>query len=90
MADVSRDEITQKMGALNDGAHLSLRLSPTFGAGAVVIELNPSHAKKGQEKYLMWWEQDKVKAKANSPFLSSDKAKSIASWVAERAPRGAA
>jgi hypothetical protein len=59
MADVSRDEIIQKMGVLNDGARLSLRLSPTFGAGAVIIELNPSHAEKGQKKYLMWWGQTK-------------------------------
>jgi len=50
----------------------------------VIIELNPSHAEKGQKKYLMWWGQDEVKAKAKSPFLSSDKAKSIASWVADR------
>jgi len=31
MADVSRDEIIQKIEALNDGVRLSLRLSPTFG-----------------------------------------------------------
>jgi len=56
----------------------------------VIIDLNPSHADKGQKKYLMWRGQDEVKAKAKSPFLSSDKAKSIASWVADRAPRWAA
>jgi hypothetical protein len=89
MADVSRDEIIQKMGEMKDGARLKFRLSPTFGAGAVIIELNPSHAEKGQKKYLMWWGQDEVKAKAKSPFMSSDKAKSIASWVADRAPQWA-
>ena len=90
MADVSRDEIIQKIEALNDGVRLSLRLSPTFGAGAVIIELNPSHAEKGQKKYLMWWGQDEVKAKAKSPFMSSDKAKSIASWAADSSAQWAA
>ena len=87
MATVSKKEIIQKMEELKDGARLTLHLSPTFGAGAVNIELNPSHNQKGQKKYLMWWGQDEVKAKAKSPFLSSDKAKSIASWVADRAPQ---
>ena len=90
MANVSKNEIIQKMEALNDGARLSFLLSPTFGAAAVIIELNLSHAEKGQKKYLMWWGQDEVKAKAKSPFMSSDKAKSIASWVADRAPQWAA
>jgi hypothetical protein len=84
---VSKNEIIQKMEALKDGARLSLQLSPSFGAGAVIIEVNPSHAEKGQKKYLMWWGKDEVKAKATSPFMSSDKAKKIASWVADRAPQ---
>jgi hypothetical protein len=84
MATVSKKEIIQKMEELKDGARLSLRLSPTFGAGAVIIELNPSHVEKGQKRYLMWWGDDEVKAKGKNPFMSSDKAKSIASWVADR------
>jgi hypothetical protein len=87
MAEVSKNEIIQKMEELINGARLSLRLSATFGSGAVIIELNPSHGEKGQKRYLMWWGPDEVKAKAKSPFLSSDKAKSIASWVADRAPQ---
>jgi hypothetical protein len=87
MATVSRGEIIGKMEELNNGVQLGLRLSPTFGAGVVVIELNPAHPEKGQKKYLMWWGTDAVKAKAKSPFLTSDKAKSIASWVADRAPQ---
>jgi hypothetical protein len=90
MPDVSKDEIIRKMEALTDGERLTFRLSPTFGGGAVIIEVNPSHGEKGQKKYLMWWGQDEVKAKAKGPFMSSDKAKSIASWVADRAPRLAA
>jgi len=85
MATVSKKEIIQKMEELKDRARLSLRLSPTFGAGAVIIELNPSHNEKGQKRYLMWWGDDEVKAKGKNHFLSSDKAKGIASWVADRA-----
>jgi hypothetical protein len=87
MATVSKDEIIREMESLNDGACLRFRLSKAFGAGAVVIEINPSHKEKGQKKYLMWWGPDEVKAKAKSPLLSSDKAKSIAAWVADRAPQ---
>jgi hypothetical protein len=90
MAGVSRDEIIRKMEALEDGARLSLRFSPTFGSGAVIIELNPWHAEKGQKKYLMWWGQAEVKAGAKDPFMSSDKAKSIASWAAARSAQWAA
>jgi hypothetical protein len=56
----------------------------------VIIEINRFYKGKGQKKYLMWWGQDEGKAKAKSPFLTSGKAKSIASWVADRAPRWAA
>jgi hypothetical protein len=87
MAGVSKEEILHKMEAMNAGAHLSLRLSPTFGADIVIIQLNPSHKEKGQKKYSMWCGKDDVEAKAKSPFLSSNKAKTIAAWVAERAPQ---
>jgi hypothetical protein len=87
MATVNKEEIIRKMEELNNGVQLGLRLSPTFGAGAAIIELNPLHGEKGQKKYLMWWGADAVKAKAKGPFLSSDKAKTIASWVADRAPQ---
>ena len=53
MATVSKKEIIQKMEELKDGARLGLRLSQTFGGGAVIIELNPSHKENGQKKYLM-------------------------------------
>jgi hypothetical protein len=89
MGEVSKSEIIRKMEDLTDGGRLSLRLSATFGAGAVIIELNPSHKEKGQKKYLMWWGADEAKAKAKSPFMSSDKAKSVAGWVADRAPQWA-
>ena len=89
MSDVSKKEIIQKMEELKDGSRLSLRLSPTFGAGAVIIELNPSHAEKGQKKYLMWWGNDEVQARAKDPFMSSDKAKTIASWTADRSAQWA-
>jgi len=84
MATVSKKEIIQKMEELKDGARLGLRLSQTFGGGAVIIELNPSHKENGQKRYLMWWGDDEVKARAKNPFMSSDKAKTIASWAADR------
>jgi hypothetical protein len=90
MATVSKQEIIQKMEELNDGLRLRFRLSPTFGAGAVIIELNPSYKEKGQKRYLMWWGSNEDQARARNPFMSSDKAKSIASWVADRAAQWAA
>ena len=89
MATVSKQEIIQKMEELNDGLRLRFRLSPTFGAGAVIIELNPSYKEKGQKRYLMWWGSNEDQARARNPFMSSDKAKSIASWVADRAAQWA-
>jgi hypothetical protein len=85
MATVSKKEIIQKMEELKDGARLIFRLSPTFGSGAVIIELNPSHKESGQQRYLMWWGNDEVQARAKAPFMASDKAKKIASWAADRA-----
>jgi hypothetical protein len=85
MATVSKKELIQKMEEMKDGERLSLRLSPTFGAATVIVELNPSRKEKGQKTYLMWWGNDAVQAKAKAPFLSSNKAKSIASWIADRA-----
>ena len=48
MANVSKKEISEKMEALANGACLSLRLSSTFGVGAVIIELNPAQNEKGK------------------------------------------
>jgi len=90
MATVSKKEIIQKMEELKDGARLSLRLSPTFGAGAVLIEIISPAGEKGQKKYVMWWGKDEAQAKAKAPFMSSEKPKSIASWVADRAAQWAA
>jgi len=87
MANAIKDEILQKMEGLDDGVGLRLRLSPSFGADIVIIQLNPSHKEKGQKKYSMWCGKDEVEAKAKSPFLSSNKAKTIAAWVSERAPQ---
>ncbi len=87
MATVSKKEIIQKMEEMKDGARLNLKLSPTFGSGTVIIELNPVQNDNGQKRFLMWWGEDEAKAKAKSAFMSSDKAKSIAAWVADRAPQ---
>ena len=84
MAAVSKEEIIQKMEELNNGVSLRLRLSPTFGAGAVIIELNPAYKEKGQKRYLMWWGSNEDQARARNPFMASDKAKSLASWVGDR------
>jgi hypothetical protein len=58
--------------------------------GAVIIERNPVQREKGQKKYLMWWGDNEVKARAKDPFMSSDKAKTIAAWPADRGAEWAA
>ena len=83
MATASKKEIIQKMEALKEGARLSLRFGETYGGGVVIIELNPSK-EKGQKKYLMWLGDNETKARTKDPFMSSDKAKTIAAWPAER------
>jgi len=87
MASVSKKEIIQKMEELKDGSRLRFRLGATFGGGVVLIELNPSHNQSGQKKFLMWWGDDEMKARAKDPFMTSDKAKHIAAWPADRDPQ---
>jgi hypothetical protein len=89
MAPISKTEIIQKMEELKNGVTLGLRLGEVFGAGLVLIELNPLFPQKGQKKYLMRWGKSEAEIKAQSPFMTTDKPKSIAGWIADRAPQWA-
>jgi hypothetical protein len=85
MATVDKKEIIQKMEELKTGVTLGLRLGEVFGAGFVFIELNPACPQKGQKKYLMRWGKSEAETKSQSPFMTTDKPKNIAGWVADRA-----
>ncbi len=86
MALVSKKEIIQKMEEIKGGQTLGFRLSPTFGSGVALIELNPQYPEKGQKKYRLRWGKDERDARAKEPLMSSDKAKNLAGWVSDRAP----
>ena len=83
---VNKKEILEKVEQLKDGNRLLLRLGPTFGSGVAIVEANPAYPQKGQKKYLMRWAQDEATAKGVTPLISTDKAKQIAGWLADRGP----
>jgi len=87
MENVTKKEIMQRMEELKNGAALGLKLGEVFGGGYVFIELNPAYPEKGHKKYLMRWGKGEAETKVLSPFLVTDKAKSIAGWVSDRAAR---
>jgi hypothetical protein len=87
MATVSKKEILEKMEELKNGSALGLRLGQVFGGGYVFIELNPAYPQKGQKKYLMRWGKEEAQTRAQAPFMVTDKAKSIAGWISDRAPQ---
>ena len=84
MEVATKKELIQKMEKMTNGLKLVLKLGETFGAGTVIIELNPTYPQKGQKKYLMRWAKTETEARSADPLLTSDKAKSIAGWAADR------
>lgn len=74
----------QKVEQMSDGAQLIFRLDEVFGGGIAIIELNPSYPQKGQKKYLLRWGKSIEETKGLAPLINSDKAKSVAGWVADR------
>ena len=85
MENETKKEIIQRMEELKDGVALGLKLGEVFGGGFVFIELNPAYPDKGQKKYLMRWGKGEAETKVLPPFMVTDKAKSIAGWVSDRA-----
>ncbi len=85
MGTVEKKEIIQKMEDLNNGVTLGLKLGEVFGTGFVFIGRNPAYPQKGQKKYLMRWGKSEAETKSQSPFMTTDKPKNIAGWVADRA-----
>ena len=83
---VSKKVITEGMENLKLGECLKLKLSPTFGGRTVILEINPAFSQKGEKKFVLRWADNEVQAKAAAPFMTSDKAKKLAEWVADRAP----
>lgn len=83
---LDKKQIIDLMERLDQGQALLFQLSPTFGSHYVHITVNPKHPQKGEKKFVMQWGKSLEAAKTSSPFLTTDKAKKIASWVAERDP----
>lgn len=85
MAAVDKKEIIQKMESMTNGAKLAFRLGSVFGAGLALVELNPAFPRKGQKRYEMRWGKELDDTRKQAPLLSTDKAKSIAVWISDRA-----
>ena len=79
---VEKKALISQMEALPAGKLLVFQLSPTFGGNFVIIENNPNEKKR----YVMRWGKNLDATKVSDPFITADKAKKIAEWVAERNP----
>jgi hypothetical protein len=89
MKPVSKNEIIERMEKLQPGERLTFQLTPTFSSQIVILELNPAYPGKGENKYLLRLGKTEARAKGDKPYISSDKAKKLAEWVAERWPQWA-
>ena len=87
MGQIKKKEIGARMEQLNRGGRLRFILSPTFGGRIVVVEHNPRYPEKGQKKYFMHWGKDEEQAMREKPLITTDKAKKVAEWVADRSPQ---
>jgi len=85
MPQITRKEITERLEALKPGESLRFRLTETFGARFVILQLNPLYPQKGQKKFVLLNGKDEANARSQAPFYASDKAKKLAEWVADRA-----
>lgn len=83
---VSKKTITDAMENLKPGECLKFKLSSTFGGRTVILEINPAYPEKGEKKFVLRWADNEAQAKAAAPFMTSDKAKKLAEWVADRSP----
>ena len=84
---VSKNEIIERMEKLQPGERLTFQLTPTFSSQFVILELNPAFPGKGEKKYLLRVGKTEERARMDKPYNSSDKAKKLAEWVAERWPQ---
>ena len=82
---VTKNDIIQMMEQLTGEQKLGFKLHESFGGGAAVLELNPLYPQKKQKKFILRTGKDVEVAKKAKPFWSSDKAKDLAAWVADRA-----
>ena len=82
-----RKEIMKRIEKLQTGELLRFQLSPTYGGQIVILELNPSYPGNREKKYLLRLGDTEERALEGEAFYSSDKAKNLAVWVAERSAR---
>ena len=85
MEFLSKKDVIQMMERLTGEQKLVFKLPETYGGGAAVLELNPLYPQKKQKKFILRTGKDAEVAKKAKPFWSSDKAKDLAAWVADRA-----
>ena len=86
MAEVSKKGIIEMMERLQDGESLVFQLPQTFGGDKALLELNPRYPEKGEKKYVLLVGKTEEKARDGKPYWTSDKAKKLAAWVADRVP----
>jgi len=84
MEQVNKKQVIEKLENLVPGHSLVCRLSPTFGGQTVVMDTTDD---KGKRVYFLRWGKDEDFARRSEPFIKSEKAKKLASWLAERAPQ---
>jgi hypothetical protein len=82
--EVNKKQVIEKLEKLVPGQSLVYKLSSTFGGHTVVLDMTED---KGKKVYALRWGKDEDSARRSEPFIKSEKAKKLASWVAERAPQ---
>jgi hypothetical protein len=81
---MTKKEIIPKLEQLTNGVQLKFKLHQTFGGGYAIAGLNPKFPDKGEKKYLLRWDDNLEMTGITKLSFTSDKAKAVASWVADR------
>ena len=86
MDDLKKKSLIKMMEKMEPGQTAIFKVHETYGGDYAIIELNPGHGEKGEEKYNLFVGQTIDKARTPEPYWSLSKPKKIASWVSDRKP----